>query len=80
MENKRYRTKPSELDDVVNPNRDSVYQTDAFSLLAVRVQSAPLRCTHDETSAAHLKFPRHKRRIRSGNFKIESGVKVGAEV
>jgi hypothetical protein len=34
MENKRYRTKPSELDDVVNPNRDSVYQTDVFFALS----------------------------------------------
>jgi hypothetical protein len=33
-ENKRYRAKPSDLDDVVNRNADSVYQTDvvfAFS-------------------------------------------------
>jgi hypothetical protein len=28
-ENKRYRTKPRELDDVVNRNGDFVYQTDA---------------------------------------------------
>jgi hypothetical protein len=33
----------------VNRNRDSVYQTDAVSPLAVRVQEAPLRRSHDET-------------------------------
>jgi lipoprotein-anchoring transpeptidase ErfK/SrfK len=35
---------------VVNRNRDSVYQTDAVLLLAVCVQKAPLRRTHDENS------------------------------
>jgi len=28
IENKRYRAKPRRVDDVVNPNADSVYQTD----------------------------------------------------
>jgi hypothetical protein len=38
IENKRYRAKPRQIDDVVNRNVDSVYQTDAVSLLAVHVQ------------------------------------------
>jgi hypothetical protein len=38
MENKRYGAKPRQIDDVVNRNVDSVYQTDAVSLLAVQVQ------------------------------------------
>src|SRR5579872_323010 len=33
-ENKRYPTKPGEFDDVVNRNRDSVYQTDAVLALS----------------------------------------------
>jgi hypothetical protein len=49
IENKRYRAKPLEFGDVVNRNRDFVYQTDAVLLLAVGVQEAPLRRTHDET-------------------------------
>jgi hypothetical protein len=53
----------------VNRNVDSVYQTDAVLPLAGWRAKAPLRRTHDETSAAYLKFLRHKRRIRSGNFK-----------
>jgi hypothetical protein len=34
IENKRYRRKPRELDDVVNRNSDSVYQTDAIFALS----------------------------------------------
>jgi hypothetical protein len=37
-ENKRYRTKPRAIDDVVNRNADSVYQTDAVLILATGVQ------------------------------------------
>src|ERR1700690_3592041 len=37
-ENKRYRTKPHAIDDVVNRNVDSVYQTDAVLILAGAVQ------------------------------------------
>ena len=32
-ENKRYRAKPRAIDDVVNRNADSVYQTDAVLIL-----------------------------------------------
>jgi hypothetical protein len=34
IENKRYSTKPRQVDDVVNPNRDFVYQTDAVFALS----------------------------------------------
>src|ERR1700678_1238603 len=37
-ENKRYRIKPRAIDDVVNRNADSVYQTDAVLILAGDVQ------------------------------------------
>jgi hypothetical protein len=37
-ENKRYRTKPRAIGDVVNRNADSVYQTDAVLILVSGVQ------------------------------------------
>jgi hypothetical protein len=37
-ENKRYRIKPRAIDDVVNRNAVSVYQTDAVLILAGGVQ------------------------------------------
>jgi hypothetical protein len=43
IENKRYRTKRRSVDDVVNPNGDSVYQTDAVLILIDRVQRRRLR-------------------------------------
>jgi lipoprotein-anchoring transpeptidase ErfK/SrfK len=58
--NKRYETKPRSVDDVVNRNRDSVYQTDEVLTLAGRCPEAipdhhtrckvPTRCSHDESS------------------------------
>jgi hypothetical protein len=39
-ENKRWRAKPRQPDDVVNQNGDFVYQTDAVFALSDRVQSA----------------------------------------
>jgi hypothetical protein len=38
IENKRYRPKPPGIDDVVNRNGDSVYQTDAVLILIDGVQ------------------------------------------
>jgi hypothetical protein len=38
IENKRYRMKPRGIDDVVNRNAVSVYQTDAVLILAGDVQ------------------------------------------
>jgi hypothetical protein len=38
IENKRYRAKPRAIDDVVNRNADSVYQTDAVLILVGEVQ------------------------------------------
>jgi hypothetical protein len=38
IENKRYRTKPRAIGDVVNRNALSVYQTDAVLILIGRVQ------------------------------------------
>jgi hypothetical protein len=38
IENKRYRKKPCGIDDVVNRNAVSVYQTDAVFILAGDVQ------------------------------------------
>jgi hypothetical protein len=37
-QNKRYRTNPRAIDDVVNRNGVSVYQTDAVLILIDRVQ------------------------------------------
>jgi len=37
-QNKRYRANPRAIDDVVNRNGDSVYQTDAVLLSIDRVQ------------------------------------------
>jgi hypothetical protein len=37
-QNKRYRTNPRAIDDVVNRNAVSVYQTDAVLILIDRVQ------------------------------------------
>jgi hypothetical protein len=38
IENKRYRLKPREIDDVVNRQAASVYQTDALLILIDGVQ------------------------------------------
>jgi hypothetical protein len=38
IENKRYRIKPREIDDVVNRQAASVYQTDALLILIDGVQ------------------------------------------
>jgi hypothetical protein len=38
IQNKRYRTNPPEIGDVVNRNADSVYQTDAVLISIDRVQ------------------------------------------
>jgi hypothetical protein len=38
IQNKRYRTNPRAVDDVVNRNGVSVYQTDAVLILIDRVQ------------------------------------------
>jgi membrane peptidoglycan carboxypeptidase len=38
IENKRYRSKPHGIRDVVNRNGDSVYQTDAVLILIGEVQ------------------------------------------
>ena len=38
IENKRYRIKPRRIDDVVNRNAVSVYQTDAVLVLVGGVQ------------------------------------------
>jgi hypothetical protein len=48
-ENKRYRAKPGESDDVVNRNGDSVYQTDAVFALSWLRAKVPLRRSYDET-------------------------------
>src|SRR5271168_2920536 len=48
-ENKRCRTKPRAIADVVNRNGVSVYQTDAVLILIGGVQKAPYRRFHDET-------------------------------
>src|SRR5258705_13442888 len=41
IENKRYPAKPRRVGDVVNPNADSVYQTDAVLILIGRVRRRP---------------------------------------
>jgi len=38
IENKRYRSKPHGIGDVVNRNGDSIYQTDAVLILIGEVQ------------------------------------------
>src|ERR1700730_6962887 len=62
IENKRYRTNPQPVDDVVNRNADSVYQTDAVLILSGAVQGhRPARSTRtvqDETVQSTSMFKR----------------------
>src|ERR1700733_6698348 len=56
-ENKRYRMKPRAIDDVVNRNAVSVYQTDAVLILAGGVQRRRSGA-HDETVAKQYRVRR----------------------
>jgi hypothetical protein len=49
-ENKRYRTKRRQRDDVVNRNRDSVYQTDAVFALSCSRAKRRSGAGNDETA------------------------------
>jgi hypothetical protein len=50
IENKRYRTDPRPIDDVVNRNAASVYQTDAVLILIGRCAGAPTGALNTNSS------------------------------
>src|ERR1700732_767988 len=78
IENKRYRTNPQPVDDVVNRNADSVYQTDAVLILSGAVQGRrpvlPTRTVQDEKVRRTSMFKKMSRALRGRGSFLGAGI------